>query len=81
MTWVRTVEDRDAEAYLETLYEGMRKQRGFVPNIVKSMSIRPELTRAWMGLYATLMFGQSELSRAEREMIATVVSVANRCHY
>jgi len=37
MTWVRTVEDRDAEAYLETLYEGMRKQRGFVPNIVKSM--------------------------------------------
>jgi uncharacterized peroxidase-related enzyme len=81
MTWVRTVGEREAEAYLKTVYEGMRKQRGFVPNIVKSMSIRPELTRAWMGLYTTLMFSQSELSRAEREMIATVVSVANRCHY
>lgn len=81
MAWVRTVDERDAEPYLKTLYEGLRKQRGFVPNIVKSMSIRPELTRAWMGLYTTLMFGPSQLSRAEREMIATVVSVANRCHY
>jgi AhpD family alkylhydroperoxidase len=27
------------------------------------------------------MFGKSGLSRAEREMVATVVSAANRCHY
>lgn len=81
MTWVRTVAEEDAETFLKTLYESMRRQRGFVPNIVKSMSARPELTRAWMGLYKTLMFGPSELTRAEREMIATVVSVANRCHY
>jgi len=81
MAWVKTVGEGEAEGYVKTLYEGMHKQRGFVPNIVKSMTIRPELTRAWIGLYTTLMFGASELSRAEREMIATVVSVANRCHY
>ena len=81
MAWVKTVEEPEAEGYLKTLYAGMIKQRGWIPNIVKSTTIRPELTRAWMGLFTTLMFGPSELTRAQREMIATVVSVANRCHY
>ncbi len=81
MAWVKTVEESEAEGYIKTLYEGMVKQRGWIPNIVKSTTIRPELTRAWMGLFTALMFGPSELTRAQREMIATVVSVANRCHY
>jgi uncharacterized peroxidase-related enzyme len=81
MAWVRTVESAEAEGYVKTLYEGILKQRGWIPNIVKSTTIRPELTRAWMSVFTTLMFGPSELSRAQREMIATVVSVANRCHY
>lgn len=81
MAWVKTVEEPAAEGYAKTLYEGLVKQRGWIPNIVKSTTIRPELTRAWMGLFTTLMFGSSELTRAQREMIATVVSVANRCHY
>lgn len=81
MAWVKTVGEPEAEGYVKTLYEGMIKQRGWIPNIVKSTTIRPELTRAWMGLFTTLMFGPSELTRAQREMIATVVSVANRCHY
>ncbi len=81
MTWVRTVAEAEGEGYVKTVYEGMVKQRGWVPNIVKSTTTRPEMTRAWMSLYTTLMFGQSDLTRPQREMIATVVSVANRCHY
>jgi alkylhydroperoxidase family enzyme len=34
-----------------------------------------------MALYAAIMFGPSELSRADRELLAVVVSVANDCHY
>jgi len=81
MTWVKTVEEADAQGYVKAVYEGMVKQRGWVPNILKSTTTRPEMTRAWMSLYTTLMFGQSDLTRPQREMIATVVSVANRCHY
>lgn len=81
MAWVKTVGEAEAEGYVKTLYEGLVKQRGWVPNVVKSTTIRPELTRAWMGVFTTLMFGPSVLTRAQREMIATVVSVANRCHY
>lgn len=81
MAWIRTVGESEATGYIKNLYDGLVKQRGWIPNIVKSTTIRPELTRAWMGVFTTLMFGESELSRAQREMIATVVSVANRCHY
>jgi alkylhydroperoxidase family enzyme len=34
-----------------------------------------------MELYKAIMFGPSELARAERELLAVVVSAANRCHY
>lgn len=32
-------------------------------------------------LYRTIMFGPSPLTRLERELVATVVSEANGCHY
>jgi alkylhydroperoxidase family enzyme len=50
-------------------------------NIVKAMSLNPRVLRAAMGLYREVMFGPSELSRAERELLAVVVSRANDCHY
>ena len=34
-----------------------------------------------MQMYHTTMFGPSGLTRAEREMLATVVSWANHCFY
>jgi hypothetical protein len=37
-----------------------------VSNIIKSFSIRPEILRHFQGLFATLMFGPSGLSRVQR---------------
>ena len=34
-----------------------------------------------MDLYRAIMFGESALTRAERELLAVVVSCANDCHY
>ena len=45
------------------------------------MSVGPRQLQASMSLYQASMFGKSDLSRAEREMIATVVSRANHCFY
>jgi alkylhydroperoxidase family enzyme len=50
-------------------------------NIVKAMSLRPPVLRSSMGLYREIMFGESALSRQERELLATVVSHANECFY
>lgn len=81
MAWIRTVEEGEAEGGLRTLYEGLQKQRGMVPNIMKVFSLHPEAMRATMQMFQTLMYGPAPLTRAQREMIALVVSAVNRCHY
>lgn len=81
MSWIRTVPENEASGYVQGVYEATRKSRGWVSNIIKSFSLRPDALRAFQNMFATLMFGPSELTRAQREMIAVVVSVTNRCHY
>ena len=45
------------------------------------MSLNPEAMRDSIALYGTLMKGRSPLTRAQRELLATVVSAELRCHY
>ncbi len=62
-------------------YAAAIERAGKVFNIVKAMCLNPLVLSRSMGLYKAIMFGPSELSRAERELLATVVSTANDCHY
>jgi alkylhydroperoxidase family enzyme len=50
-------------------------------NILASHSLNAAAVDAHLGLYRTIMFGASPLSRTEREAIAVAVSAANDCHY
>jgi len=54
---------------------------GFLPNVLKAYSFDQTKLRAFMAMYNDLMMGDSRLSKLEREMIAVVVSAANRCYY
>ncbi len=81
MAWIKTVEEAAAQEPLQSIYEGLRKQTGMVPNILKVFSLHPGTMGATMSLFHTLMYGPAPLSRAQREMIALVVSAINRCHY
>ena len=54
---------------------------GKVFNILKIQSLNPQTLRASMDLYLATMKGPSGLSRAEREMLGTIVSWANHCFY
>ena len=62
-------------------YAAAIERAGKVFNIVKAMCLNPLVLSRSMALYQAIMFGPSELSRAERELLATVVSTANGCHY
>jgi uncharacterized peroxidase-related enzyme len=81
MPFLRLVDEREAEGALRREYDAALARAGKVFNIVKSMSLRPAVLRRSMDLYREIMFGTSELSRVERELLAVVVSVANECHY
>ncbi len=54
---------------------------GELANILASHSLNPEALAAHVRLYRTVMFGDSPLTRTEREGIAIAVSAANDCHY
>jgi alkylhydroperoxidase family enzyme len=79
--YIRLVGVEEATGALKREYDEAVARAGKVFNIVKSMSLRPGVLRRSMELYKAIMFGPSELSRVERELLAVVVSAANSCHY
>lgn len=50
-------------------------------NILAVSSLNPRAMEDHARLYRGLMFAASPLSRVERELVATVVSRTNGCHY
>jgi alkylhydroperoxidase family enzyme len=78
---IRLIDEGEATGALAREYEAAVGRAGKVFNIVKSMSLNPGVLKRSMDLYRAIMFGPSELSRMERELLAVVVSNANDCHY
>lgn len=81
MAWIKMIEPTEATGELAKEYDAALKRAGKVFNILKVQSLSPATLRASMDLYLATMYGSSGLSRAEREMLATVVSWANHCFY
>ncbi|WP_224815398.1 peroxidase-related enzyme [Hasllibacter sp. MH4015] len=69
--------DEDTKRYFEVCQEKL----GLVPNVLRTFSANQEKLRAFGQYYNTLMLAPSGLSKLEREMVAVVVSSANRCFY
>jgi len=69
--------DPDIRKYFDLCDEKI----GFLPNVLAAYSFDQAKLRAFMAMYNDLMLGDSRLSKLEREMIAVVVSAANRCYY
>jgi uncharacterized peroxidase-related enzyme len=69
--------DPDLQKYFAVCDERL----GFVPNVLAAYTFDQGKLRAFVGMYNDLMLGDSALSKLEREMIAVVVSSANRCYY
>lgn len=80
MPWIGWVSEDDAQGRLKELYERHGSGRG-IDHILKIHSLNPESLDGHSRYYEHLMRGPSGLSRAEREMIAVVVSHANGCRY
>ncbi len=81
MTWIQTVREGEATGALKEVYDAWTKLLGFVPNVVKSTSLRAEFTQKFEALRLAITFGGSRLGRRKEELIALVVSVLNKCHY
>jgi uncharacterized peroxidase-related enzyme len=66
---------------LQAIWAKCVEKLGFVPNVYNAYSLKPQRLRHFMAMYNDIMLAPSGLSKLEREMIAVVVSSANRCYY
>lgn len=93
MTWIRTVPISEAD---EKLCRAMEEQKLLYPkeyatpvhpvegggsSIVASHSLIPEALYHAFATFGALMSPDLPLTRRQHEMIATMVSVTNRCVY
>ncbi len=81
MAWIKTIKEGDADGVLARVYEDAIQRAGRVFNILKVQSQSPHALQASMKLYTVIMKRDSPLTRAQREMLAVVVSRINNCHY
>ena len=93
MAWIKTVPLNSSD---ERLQKALTEQRGLypkeyaepvqaldqsLPGIVESHSLIPEALFHAFATFGSLMSPDLPLHRRQHEMIATMVSVTNKCHY
>jgi alkylhydroperoxidase family enzyme len=71
----------EADRALAEAYRRVAGPDGDPAHILAVSSPNPRAMEDHARLYRGLMFGASPLSRSERELVATVVSRTNGCHY
>ncbi|MEX0721574.1 MAG: peroxidase-related enzyme [Balneolaceae bacterium] len=81
MAYIKIIEPEEATGPLKDIYEDLTRKRGKLANVHKAQSLNPKSIVTHMELYMSIMFSKSPLSRAQREMIAVVVSAVNECEY
>jgi hypothetical protein len=88
MTWIKTVPMAEADEHLRELVSKMRAlypreyDRGAdEAGIVASHTLLPDALYHAFSTFGALMSPELPLSRRQHEMIATLVSVSNRCKY
>ena len=81
MPHIAEIPAEDADPVAAREYEKAIRRAGRVWHIVSIMSPNGAVMRDSMRFYGSLMFGESPLSRSQREMIAVVTSQQNECVY
>ncbi|MEP1035601.1 peroxidase-related enzyme [Ekhidna sp.] len=81
MPYIDTIQPENAEGSLKEIYDDLIKSRGKIAEVHKIQSLNPKSIVNHMDLYMTIMFGKSPLKRVHREMMAVIVSIANKCQY
>jgi alkylhydroperoxidase family enzyme len=81
MPWIEQVPVSEATGFLKQQFDAAVRRAGRVWNIVRIMSLNPRVLEASIAFYGAVMMGRSPLTRAQRELLATVVSAELDCHY
>jgi uncharacterized peroxidase-related enzyme len=80
-SWFPVPDEGELPENLRKLFAKARERLGFVPNVFRTYAFRPDRLSAWFTHFKALHEPTEHLTAADRELIAVVVSSANRCLY
>jgi len=78
MTFIHTIREENAEGLLEELYQAAKKTNGYVPNFVKTFSLRPEIYQAWTKLIGAI---RASMRLRRYELVTFSAAMAQKCTY
>jgi uncharacterized peroxidase-related enzyme len=81
MTWIKTIEPSEASGRTKEVYDWILQERGHIANVFRAEGLEPDILMRQVDLYVEILLGPGPLTREEREMIAVVVSAANKSQY
>lgn len=81
MARIKVIQPEDATGTLHAIYHDAIEKRGKLAEVLKIQSLHPDSIKSHMNFYMDIMFSKTSLTRAEKEMIAIVVSSTNGCIY
>ena len=81
MPWIRVIDEKNATGKLKKIYDEIIEKRGKLSNIMMIHSLLPDTMETHLKFYMSIMFNRSKLTREERELVATAVSITNNCEY
>ena len=81
MSRIQVVEEENAEGKVKAVYDQLRSGFGKVPGVMKALSPWPDVLELYNTRVGMIMFSETQLTRAVKEMIASLVSKINECDY
>jgi alkylhydroperoxidase/carboxymuconolactone decarboxylase family protein YurZ len=80
MAFIRTISEAEATGKLREIYDGSmaNRGRGYIPNYLKAMSLRPEAIEAWQKLIAAV---RAPMDTRRYELVTIAAAAALRCSY
>ena len=81
MAFIKLFKFQDSTGLLRKEYEKGIRRAGRIWNVLTIQSQTPEILRDSMRLYNSTMYGNSNVQRFDRELLAVVTSISNECEY
>ena len=81
MAFIKLLNIYEEYGLLKKEYEKGLRRAGRIWNVLTIQSQTPQILKDSMSLYGSTMFGNSNISRFDSELLAVVTSLSNECEY
>ena len=81
MAFIKLFNFEVSSGLLRKEYEKGLRRAGRIWKVLTIQSQTPEILKDSMNLYGSTMFGNSNISRFDSELLAVVTSISNECEY